>query len=320
MTFEERYRNAVEALFREDITGFAEGKTFCLGGGKRLRPQLLLDAADAWGADTEDAGHAAVGVELLHQYFLIHDDIMDGDDLRRDQPTLHRAVAMRFGDAWGTGVALAVGDHVSNEAFRLFAASSPNPATALAVCRLATDVTEETIAGQLREYVTQTAWTRKDLEQFYCYKTAAYSFRLPLMIADILDGTDAARVMDIESAARDLGVAYQFHDDLIEFRGEKRRAEAGGGDIARGKMTIVLRLILDAMEAGERERLLLEWKASGRIGEERVQELREFAHRRHILEDVTSMIASKVAAALPILQRLRIADAPSVRMLLEFFR
>lgn len=315
MTFEVAYRAAVEGLFAENLPGFSDAKRFCLGGGKRLRPNLLLDAFEVWSQDSalgtrNSALSAAIATELLHHYLLIHDDIMDGDELRRDEPTLHAAAIQKYGQEQGMGIALVIGDYVANEAYMLFAnASGQEKDSHLA--RVAAEITKQTILGQLREYVSDAAWTIEDLEDFYAFKTAAYSIKLPLLSANILAGHDEERARLIEEASRELGVAYQFHDDLIEFRGEKKRnADGTGGDIARGKMTIVSRLLLDALSSQSLQSL----------AEMPIAELRAIASEKKILEKIQEMIDERIKKAEPMLEKMGIRNTATVEAALKMLR
>ena len=101
-----------------------------MAGGKRLRPTLVLLAAEACGADPRDALPAACAVEMLHTYSLIHDDLpaMDDDDLRRGRPTSHVA----FGEA----MAILAGDALLTRAFEVLAADLPDPVVAAECCRV----------------------------------------------------------------------------------------------------------------------------------------------------------------------------------------
>ena len=101
-----------------------------MAGGKRLRPILVLLAAETCGADPRDAMPAACAVEMVHTYSLIHDDLpaMDDDDLRRGRPTSHVA----FGEA----MAILAGDALLTRAFEVLAADLPDPVVAAECCRV----------------------------------------------------------------------------------------------------------------------------------------------------------------------------------------
>lgn len=319
MDFDSAYRETIERIFAEDLPGFIEAKAFCLGDGKRLRPLLLIDAGLVWGADSEASRTAGVGIELLHQYLLVHDDLMDGDELRHDQPTVHASTISKYGTQMGTGIAILIGDHLANEGMQMLSLASRDFALNAELVRATSGIIRETILGQTREYIPNTDWTIFDLENFYAYKTAAYSIRLPWMIADLLAGKKQERESAISRASRNLGIAYQFHDDLIEFTGAKKRnANGGGGDIARGKMTIVSRLILDVLPVQERKELLDQWKTGEPLSSEAMKKLRAFAETEKIPVKIQGMINARIADAIGDLNILGLSDTPSVKTLLNY--
>lgn len=321
MDFESVYRQTIEELFREKIPGAAEAANFCLGEGKRIRPKLLLDAAEIWGAEREATMRAAVGIELLHHYLLVHDDLMDGDELRRNQPTLHAACAQEYGPEKGRGLAVAIGDQLANEAMSCFAHASEDPIKNAALVNTAIEVIRQTILGQMREYIPSINWTIEDLEKFYAYKTAAYSIALPWRLADILAGVRENRAALIAEAARDLGIAYQFHDDLIEFRGEKARDSAGRrNDLARGKITIITCLLLDRLREAERQTLAHEWNTGQLLPLEKVLALSRLAASAGIPDQVQALINARAAAAAKAVRSLGLSQTSSIKILFELLK
>lgn len=321
MDYETLYRQTVEELFREQIPGATHAAKFCLGEGKHIRPKLLLDAAEIWGADREAAGRAAVGIELLHHYLLVHDDLMDGDELRRGQLTLHLACAQEYGPEKGRGLAVAIGDQLANEALSQLARASHDPAMSAALVGAALEANGQTILGQIREYVPSISWTVEDLEKFYAYKTAAYSIALPWRLADILAGASEKRAALIAEAARDLGIAYQFHDDLIEFRGEKMRdAEGRRSDLARGKITIITCLLLEHLSGFERQKLAQAWGADHLLPPAEVAELSRRAVDAGIPDQVQKLIDQHVTAAQLKIQSLGLDQTPSVQTLFSLLK
>ena len=321
MDFESLYRQTIEELFREQIPGATQAAKFCLGEGKRIRPRLLLDAAEIWGADRETAERAAVGIELLHHYLLVHDDLMDGDELRRGQLTLHLACASDHGLEKGRGLAVAIGDQLANEALSRLAHVSHDSAINAALVSAALEVNGQTILGQMREYIPNTNWTVDDLEKFYAYKTAAYSIALPWRLADILAGADKNRAALITEAARDLGIAYQFYDDLIEFRGEKMRDASGArSDLARGKITIIACLLLEQLSGAERQKLAQAWGADQLLPPEEIAKLSRLAVDAGIPERVQTLIDKHVASAERAVESLGLSQTQSVRILLELLK
>ena len=214
-------------------------------GGKRLRPVLVLAAADALGA-RENPLPAAVALECLHTYSLIHDDLpcMDNDDLRRGRPTAHR----QFDEA----TALLAGDALLTHAFALLA-ENHTPATAAALTRevaLAAG-SRRLIGGQMEDLLAEKggAATAADLDFIHLNKTAA-------MIGAALaaGGICAARPEPVLAALRDagrhLGLAFQIIDDVLDATADAATlGKTPGKDARAGKLTYVRLHGLDAARA-----------------------------------------------------------------------
>ena len=210
-----------------------------LAPGKRLRPLLVILAAEACGARAEDALPAACAVEMIHTYSLIHDDLpaMDDDDLRRGQPTCHK----QFGEA----LAILAGDALLTLAFQVLAEGYP-PATAAACCReLARGAGA---AGMVGGQVDDLAWEKKggalaDLEHLHARKTGAL-FRACLRLGVLAaqagqpNAVDSGLMEELDAYGRCFGLLFQITDDLLDVEGS---AAAAGKrvhkDAARGKLT-----------------------------------------------------------------------------------
>ena len=215
-----------------------------LAGGKRLRPILVLAAAEACGGRTEDALPAACAAELIHTYSLIHDDLpaMDDDDLRRGRPTNHKV--------FGEGVAILAGDALLTLAFEVAAGSarggSARPADALEAVRVLSSSAgpRGMVAGQLADLLAEkegaAACARasglKRLAFIHRNKTAA------LMTGCLDAGAALARASAAQRSAlraygRALGMAFQITDDVLDVVGDPKTLGKNGSDRANGKLT-----------------------------------------------------------------------------------
>jgi geranylgeranyl diphosphate synthase type II len=217
-----------------------------LAPGKRLRPLLVIMAAEACGGPEEAALPAACAVEMIHTYSLIHDDLpaMDDDDLRRGLPTCHK----KFGEA----LAILAGDALLTLAFQVLAENYPS-ATAAACCReLARG---SGAAGMVGGQVEDLAWERDRadvqrrsqslavLENIHARKTGAL-FRTCLRLGawtalgEEPGGPDAALLEGLDAYGRCLGQAFQITDDLLDVEGqEEQTGKRVQKDAARGKLT-----------------------------------------------------------------------------------
>ena len=225
-----------------------------LAPGKRLRPLLVLLAAEAAGGAGERALPAAAAFEMVHTYSLIHDDLpaMDDDDLRRGQPTCHK----RFGEA----TAILAGDALLTLAFQVLAESYP-PATAAACCgELARGAGA---AGMVGGQVEDLAWEHEpsgqlaDLERVHAHKTGAL-FRACLRVGGHVAGAGREVLDRLDAFGRAFGLAFQITDDLLDVHGHADQAgKRVGKDAARGKLTYP-GLLGAAESRGRAERLCRE--------------------------------------------------------------
>jgi farnesyl diphosphate synthase len=209
-----------------------------LGGGKRLRPILVYCTGTALGASAATLDDAAVAVEMLHVYSLVHDDLpaMDDDDLRRGRPTCHKA--------FDEGTAVLVGDALQALAFEVLAGDA---AAALpAAARLQQiQVLSHAIgtAGMAGGQAIDLAAVGKvlgagALEDMHRRKTGAL-IRASVLLGAIGAGvTDGPRYEALSAYGTDLGLAFQIQDDVLDVLGETATlGKVAGADAARGKPT-----------------------------------------------------------------------------------
>ncbi len=203
--------------------------------GKRLRPALVLMAAEACGGDPQLALGAAVSVEMIHAYSLVHDDLpaMDDDDLRRGRPTTH----IQFDEA----TAILAGDALQAEAFRVLVESIPNPIQAVeAVLVLARAAgASALVGGQADDLAAETGGPRTldHLEHIHRRKTGAL-FAASLELGAIIAKAAPPMRTALSDYARDLGLAFQVVDDLLDSTSSKASlGKRAGKDADRGKLT-----------------------------------------------------------------------------------
>jgi geranylgeranyl diphosphate synthase type II len=216
-----------------------------LAPGKRLRPTLVLLAAEACGGDLLAALPPACAVEMVHAYSLIHDDLpaMDDDDLRRGRPTCHK----QFGEA----IAILAGDALLALAFQVVA-EEVKPAQIAAQCCAALAEAAgpcNLVGGQAEDILGKLASIAdssdpvaaqralEQLESIHHRKTGAM-IRVSLRLGALVAGADAAQLAALERFGHCLGLAFQITDDLLDVCGNE--AEVGKRvrkDSAQGKLT-----------------------------------------------------------------------------------
>lgn len=203
-------------------------------GGKRLRPIALLLAAEAVGGKQENVIPAAVAIELVHNFTLIHDDIMDEADLRRGLTTVHKK--------WGVPRAIIAGDALYSKAFEILSCTRSEPVRLVESLELMSKTCTDICEGQ---WMDMNFATRKDVkEEEYMRmveKKTAVLFAASMKIGATLSGAnnDAARAL--WDFGRMTGIGFQIYDDVIDLiTPEEILGKAQGGDIIEGKRTLIV--------------------------------------------------------------------------------
>jgi geranylgeranyl diphosphate synthase type I len=221
-----------------------------LTGGKMIRGSLILAAHNRFGGTADrDAVKAAAAMELFHSAFLIHDDIMDDDPLRRGRPSVHvqyRLLAEQEGlsdpAGFGRGAALCAGDVLLFLGHEILSTLTSAPAIKTDVLRLFARELAHVGPAQVQDVYfakTRREVTREDIFRLYTYKTARYTFSLPLSVGARLAGAGSKILGDLVEIGRDLGLIFQIKDDeLGQFGNPKTTGKPVGSDIGEGKKTL----------------------------------------------------------------------------------
>jgi geranylgeranyl diphosphate synthase type II len=206
-------------------------------GGKRLRPILCLAAAEVVGGDIESILTAACGLEMIHTYSLIHDDLpaMDDDDFRRGVATNHKV--------YGEAIAILAGDALLTEAFEYLAQSAHDDASsgkAVEVIRTAVKASgyRGMIGGQVIDLECENqVVSLATVEYMHIHKTGAL-LSASLEIGAILGGGDQAQIKTLKDYGHHFGLAFQITDDLLDVEGDPAlMGKTPGSDAAKNKMT-----------------------------------------------------------------------------------
>ncbi len=238
-------RVASTRAFGGEVQALArEVRRLTLLGGKRLRPALVVVGLRSVSgtAALGPALDAGVALELLHSYFLIHDDWMDGDRVRRGGPSVHVALAQRFGSEHkGNASAILAGDYALALACDMLARVETKPARLQAAFAAFAEMQLGAVAGQQLDMVGE----GRDVELGYALKTGSYTVEGPLKLGALLAGAKPATLEALSRYSRPAGVAFQLRDDLLSLFGDP--AQTGkplASDLSSGKRTLLLRLAL----------------------------------------------------------------------------
>lgn len=222
-------------------------------GGKRIRPVLCLMSAEMFGATADMAVDAALGLEIFHNFTLLHDDIMDKSDMRRGRPTVHKK--------WTENIAILSGDLMSLVACRC---TSRTAKAREAVLETFLQTAIEICEGQQydMDFETDDNVTVDDYMNMINLKTAvllAGSMKIGALIA----GASQSDCENIYQYGRYAGLAFQLQDDLLDTYGDAAVfGKPIGGDIAENKKTF---LLINAMNraTGDAKSELQKWLSKG---------------------------------------------------------
>lgn len=242
-TVENRIREQARA-FDPAVEGYVS--YVCGLGGKRLRPALALLSGGATGKMSASHVDLAVILELIHVATLVHDDIMDGAELRRDAPTANAK--------WGNSLSVLLGDCLFAHALKLATGFSDS-----AVCRRIADAAAEVCSGEIIQ--TQRRFDLKlAISEYYRIvemKTAAL-FSAACELGAFLNGAPPPIISALRDFGARLGTAYQIYDDLLDLAGsEDQSGKTLGTDLRKGKFTLPILLLLQNGELGDTPQLLL---------------------------------------------------------------
>jgi geranylgeranyl diphosphate synthase type II len=237
----EYINSALKKFLPKDNSVVSQGMRYSvLGSGKRLRPVLVILAAELFGAEAENVTPAACAVEYLHTYSLIHDDLpaMDNDDLRRGIPTNHK----KFGEA----TAILCGDALLTESFNLITKSKSSERNVNEAVRILAYYGgyKGMIAGQVEDTLETGKWRRKNkvlvrkkLKFIQIKKTAALMVA-SLKIGAVLGGADKENLKVLEIYGKNVGIAFQIVDDVLDVYADKKLLGKESSDAENDKLTV----------------------------------------------------------------------------------
>jgi len=223
------------------------GYTLALGG-KRLRPVLTLMACDLFGGDINNALNPALGVEIFHNFTLLHDDIMDKAPIRRGHPTVHKK--------WNPDIAILSGDTMFAIACNYFLGIDKNilPDILSVFTKTAIQVCE----GQQYDmnFEMQGKVSVDDYLKMIRLKTAVL-FAASLKIGAIIGRASAHNAMMLYNYGENLGLAFQLKDDLLDIYGDEEKfGKKKGGDISVNKKTFLYLKAFELAQGQIREQLI----------------------------------------------------------------
>ena len=222
-------------------------------GGKMLRPALAVLTSEAVGGNKENAFKAGAAIELIHTFSLIHDDIMDDDDMRRGMPSVHKV--------WGEDVAILAGDTLFSKSFEIILSSNPEDIDPYQINQALATVADACVKiceGQALDMSFEDRYdVAEDEYMEMIFKKTGALIAGATKVGAIMGGASQDVVDAMYEYGRLIGLAFQIQDDYLDLASdEETLGKPIGSDIVKGKMTIIAINALSASEGSDYDDLL----------------------------------------------------------------
>ena len=271
---------AIDRFIYDEVQGsrpevlYEASRHLIKAGGKRLRPYLTVKACEAVGGSPEDAVPYAAALEILHNFTLVHDDVMDHDTFRRGHPTVHKE--------YGVPMAILAGDLLFAKVFDIIVKHAPSgvrPADVVRCIRKTTDATLTLCQGQALDMIFPGAEDISEDDYIFMVgaKTSAL-FKACAEVGAIAGGASDEHVEALGRFAWDAGIAFQIVDDVLGLTAdEKTLGKPVGNDVREGKKTFI---VIHALRHADKEQRKMLLNALGKedASEKAVKEAVEALH------------------------------------------
>jgi len=276
-------------------------------GGKRLRPTLLLMATNLYKDDIEKSIIPAIGVEIFHNYTLLHDDVMDDADIRRGRPTVHKK--------WDKNVAILSGDAAAITAY-MYLVTCEDKYLRSAISTF-NNVAMDVCKGQQydMEFETRMDVTVEEYVHMIYLKTAALIAGSLKLGAAFGDASEKEQDM-LYDFGKYLGIAFQLQDDHLDAYGDvKTFGKKIGGDIISNKKTFLLISAMKLAKGEQKERLLAQINATDFNEEDKIKTVTEIYNELGIEKLVKEEIVKYIDKSIEILNDINVSEDRKVILL-----
>ena len=240
---------------------------FSKRGGKRLRPILMIQGHNLFKPEKQAIIKTSISIELIHNFLLVHDDVMDRDLLRRGGLTINKLFSNYFKSRFnnkmnnhlGNSTAITIGNIFLSLGNGIIGNSSFPEKNKCRTLNLISDIISSVGIGQCYDimFSLKGTLTEEEILIMYNLKTAVYSFSGPLALGATLAGASTTSIKKIESFAKPLGLAFQIKDDLLELYGaESMLGKPVASDFREGKKTLLLTTMLKRSTRTQKQAIL----------------------------------------------------------------
>ena len=222
-----------------------------VNGGKRLRPFMVIKSCQILGGKTNNAMPAASAVEMVHNFTLVHDDIMDNDEMRHGVPTVHKK--------FGMSVAILAGDVLFSKAYQIISNSKLSPSATNQITSRLAKACVDVCEGQLFDIKMaeeKRIPTQSEYIKMIGKKTAAL-FDVSCAMGAICATNKSQDISNLSSFGKNLGIAFQITDDLIGVMGDpKITKKPVGNDLREGKKSLPILMAINSAK-GKNKKIIL---------------------------------------------------------------
>ncbi|MEA5062877.1 MAG: polyprenyl synthetase family protein [Petrimonas sp.] len=269
-------------------------------GGKRVRPLLVLLAANMFDKEVDKSLKPAIGIEIFHNFTLLHDDLMDKSDMRRGVPTVHKK--------WDANAAILSGDAMLIESYRYIA--SVHSGILPQIISLFSQTAMEVCQGQQldMDFEKRSDVTESEYMEMITLKTAVLLACSSKMGA-LLGNASAHDAELLYNYGINIGLAFQLKDDLLDVYGDfKTFGKNIGGDIVSNKKTY---LLIKAMKTSDKEQHseLLKWISAEKFDKtEKIESVKKIYNELNLKIIAENLVEKYYLAALDCLSSINVAD------------
>ena len=256
-------------------------------GGKKVRGALtVLGYQSVGGIDLDRIYPISMAIELMHSSLLIHDDFIDKDLFRRGKPTVHSIYSKKYSPHHGASISLIIGDVGIFLSNKLFAESGFNNKVITKALSIYEKLLVNTGYGEIMDiafdFKEDITW--EDIMKVRIYKTAHYTFALPLSVGAILGGANESILDAVMEYSEPVGIAFQIRDDILGIFGDSNlTGKSNNSDILEGKMTLLYSKALEN-GSGVQKKFLRKWYGNKNISQEEIKKIKKIIMNTKSLE------------------------------------
>jgi len=311
--------NSIDPLAEESVKLI---RNFTLSGGKRLRPAIMYYAYLACGGKDEDRIiDVSMSIEMVHSFLLIHDDIIDKDELRHGVKTLnaeYKSIAQKFfpkadPEHFGNSMAMIAGDLAGSMGSEIVFNADFEAKTIIRVLDKLQDIVYVTIPGEMVDVILEARGfaTEEEVMRMYEGKTSRYTFEGPSHIGALLANADESVLEHFTDYSMPLGAAFQIRDDVLGIFGEQKKlGKPVGSDIIEGKQTL---LVIKVRESGIKVQKKRMEQLLGKedITESEIDEFRKIVTESGALDYANKLSQELVGRSLKALEKIEMKNEES---------